>query len=97
MLKRGMSTVPVPELQAPRIVLTTSASGEVSFNARIVPGGVLIAIDASGREVARFQADTAGLAVGECKMDRDAASGLRFYQEDANSVRRSGLSAIIRP
>lgn len=100
LLRKG--DAPVVDLQIPRIVLPGHSSRRlltnqrsVPFSARIVPNGVLMAIDQNGREVARFTADADGMIRTELTADERRPLRLRFLQEYANSSARSNLSEAI--
>lgn len=89
----------VTELQVPRLSLTRAGqrrlitnTPKLAFAARIVPNGTLIAIDAGGREYARYTADAKGAINGEIVFEQEGRVTLRFLQEDASAARRSQLS-----
>ncbi len=96
-LQRGAK--PMTKLQVPRLSLLTRDQKtlvtnvpSIEFNARIVPNGKLIAIDASGREYARFVADMYGNIATQIKLQAPGRLKLRFIQEDASGSRRSDVS-----
>jgi hypothetical protein len=96
-LRRGSR--PATKLQIPRLSLLTRDQKtlltnvpDIDFNARIIPDGKLIAIDASGREYARFVADARGVIASRLTLQTQGRIRLRFIQEDASGSRRSDVS-----
>jgi hypothetical protein len=97
MLRKG--DAPIVALQVPRLTLPGRSSRrlltndrKVPFSARIVPKGALIAIDQSGREIARFTADAQGAIETALTADERRPLRVRFLQEYADASARSQLS-----
>lgn len=94
----------VPELQVPRIQfqsmtvdpmipnLVFTNRDVITMSARVYPSSVLIAMDMTGAEVARFIADKRGVVNGALSILPGAKNEFQFYVRSSSDTRRSQLT-----